>query len=142
MSLTDVTYDENYEMDPEDLKNCIWIQLLRQRLRPNSFKRLVKTTDEAIETTISPDGKLTWTKTGVLFGYSSLQPKKHIDLAWDRVKQAVGDGKECLLTMGSLVRWRIAVREEPWLLYCRETDSFDPDTGKKIHISEYWIDRS
>lgn len=53
-----------------------------------------------------------------------------------------GDSKVLMKFMGTLLMWRISLRSETWLMYRQETDNIDPDTGKTIFVSNYWIDSS
>jgi len=139
MPLHDVTHGSEYLVAPGTLSVNPFIEALRRKLPKQSFQRLLTTIDEAIENSIKEHGQLTWTKAGALFGHHSMEPKYRIDHLWDKVIGIVGDGKECLKTVGALLRWRMSIREEDWLVYRRETDGEDEDTGDTIRISEYWI---
>jgi hypothetical protein len=139
MSLHDVTYGGEQLVDPDRVQSNVFIQALVRRLPQRSFQRLVTTVDEAIEGSVKEHGQLTWTKAGALFGHHSMEPKYRIDHLWEKVISIVGDGKECLKTVGALLCWRMALRDEDWLMYRRETEDEDEDTGKPIRISEYWI---
>jgi len=139
MSLTDVTHGKEQLVDPDRLEGNPFIEALRRNLPTQSYRRLLTTVDEAIENSIKDHGQLTWTKAGALFGHHSMEPKYRIDHLWDKVIGIVGEGKECLKTVGALLRWRMARREEDWLVFRRETDDIDEDTGDVIRISEYWI---
>jgi len=48
-------------------------------------------------------------------------------------------GELQLKFVGGLVRWRISLREEMWLVYRRESDRENRFTGKVIRVSEYWV---
>ena len=141
MPLYDVTYTKDgVYLNPADMEGSDYVYALKRDLNPKTFERITKTIDEGLEALASAGvNKLVWTKTGALLGYSSMQPKKHVDHVWENVIKVMGDGKACLKSAGSLVRWRISLREETWLLYRQETDSIDPDTGRIIYVSEYWI---
>jgi hypothetical protein len=139
--LTDVT-NKPSKVKPSDAESYDVIQAVKRKIPSQSWDRIVETVDEAIESSIQDSGKLTWTKTGVLFGHGSLQPKRHVDHLWDNVIKAVGDDKNCLMAVGGLLRWRISVRKETWLVYRRETGDVDPISGKNITVSEYWINQS
>lgn len=43
------------------------------------------------------------------------------------------------ITVGALVKWRVAQRTEDWLVHYRETDKTDIVSGFTIYASEYWI---
>jgi hypothetical protein len=139
MPLHDVTHGNEYLVAPGTMDANPFIEALRRKLPPASFQRLLKTVDEAIENSIQGHGQLTWTKAGALFGHHSMEPKHRVDHLWEKVIAIVGEGKECLKTVGALLRWRMSIREEDWLVYRRETEGEDEDTGEVIRISEYWI---
>lgn len=144
MPLYDVT-GKDFKVDVEYEENTELINALRRRYssNPQTFKMILRIIDDALNS-LKPSisSELVWTKTGALFGKTSNRPLHDVDRLWSRVEGAVGEGKNTLRTMGNLMRWRIAVREETWLVYRQETEEIDPDTGKKISISCYWIDES
>ncbi len=130
-----------YLIDPVDVEDSEYIAACKRNLNTRRFERVVKTVDEAIDFVVTNNlGKLIWTKAGASFGRRSKNPTDRINHLWDAVTEAVGDGKECLITIGCFLRWRIALRPETWLLWVEETDDLDPDTGAKIKVSQYWVD--
>jgi hypothetical protein len=141
MPLYDVTHIESlvkptsaYEYEP--------VQALEKKLPANTFDRIVKTVDEAIEhVRPTQKSKLVWTRMAALFGNNSLEPKKHIDHMWDKIIQITGEDL-ARLAIGGLLRWRISLRDETWLVYRRDSGDRDPLTNKLITISEYWIDNN
>lgn len=141
MPLYDITHDINGILVTEKMADVSgYIKALRLKLPATSFDRVVKTVDEAIGHLVqSGDNKLIWTKMGAMFGHKSMQPKARVDHLWEKVIQSVGDGTNCLKTVGTLLRWRLSARDENWLLYRRETGDIDVSTGKNIYVSEYWI---
>jgi hypothetical protein len=141
MPLYDVTYGEPRLIKPEDVEKIDFLQALKRKLHPASWLRIIQTVDEGVEATAKDIGsKLIWTKTGALFGNHSNRPKKDVDHLWEKVISIVGDGKECLKSVGALLLWRVALRpEEYWLVYRQETSRIDPDTNKIISVAEYWI---
>jgi len=144
MSLQDVTYGSPSFVDSNDMEKLPHIQALQRNLHQKRFARMIKTIDDAVVSIIKTGGQLTtsdltWTKAGALFGHNSLHPKRHVDHLWASIAQVTGYTKEALKALGSLLRWRISLREENWLLFRRDTGNIDPDTGKEITISEYWI---
>jgi len=134
-------FDVNYQriVDPALIEQNEFIQALLTKLPTNTYNRLVQTVKEAVAELALDKTKFVWTKAGALFGPNSLGPKRHIDHLWESVKKAVGDGPNCLKTVGSLLMWQIALREEEWLLYRQDNGGTDPDTGKTITVSTYWI---
>lgn len=132
-----------YKIEPNDVEESQYVEACKRNLDPRRFARAVKTVDEAVDFVVANGlGKLIWTKAGASFGHRSKNPHDRINHLWDAVVDAVGDGKECLITVGCLLRWRIALRPETWLLWVEETDDIDPDTGNKIKVSQYWVDNS
>ena len=142
MPLYDITNKPSL-VSPADAEGYEVIQAVKARTATNTWERIVKTVDEAIGgVEPSEKSKLIWTRSAALFGHNSLQPKKHVDHIWDNVIAAVGDDKNCLKAVGGLLRWRISLRPETWLAFRQDTDEIDPETGKKITASTYWINES
>jgi hypothetical protein len=107
---------------------------------PRTLARVLKTAEEAVDSVVQSGGKLKWTKAGALFGRQSLQPKKHVDHLWQTVTDIHGESKETLITVGCLLKLTIARRPETWLSWVETTEDIDPDTGKKIKVTSYWVD--
>jgi len=142
MALYEVTFGNGRLVDTDDIGDSVYMEALQRKLHPTTYRRLVKTAEDAVENLVqSSFGKLTWTKAGALFGHSSLEPKKHVDHLWEAVISAVGDDKNCLKTVGTLLLWTISKRKEKhWLLYREDTGEVDDVTGKPITVCTYWID--
>ena len=138
MPLVDIT-KKPYKVNPnKESKNPIVLKI-KTTLPKQSLKFLDRVYEEAIESSIRDGDNLTWTKSGALFGHTSKRPKHDIDRLWDNVVKCVGDGKECLMAVGAILRVKIAERPEDWYVIKQETGEVDPLTGKDIYVSEYWI---
>lgn len=143
MPLTDVTHKDRL-VDPAKAEQDPWVQALVRNKHPRTFQKMLQIVDGAIDAAVSSgatSGNLVWTKAGVLFGHGSQQSHADINYLWDEIKQVTGDGRECLFALGTLLRWRFALRpDEDWLVYKRESDTvMDEFTGEPINIAEYWI---
>jgi hypothetical protein len=139
MPLYDITNKPTL-VKPEDAESYEVIKVVLKNTYAQSWDRIIKTVDDAISgVKPSESSQLVWTRSAALFGHNSLQPKKHIDHIWDHVIAAVGDDKNCLKAVGGLLRWRISLRPEMWLTVRQETGGLDPDTGKQITASSYWV---
>lgn len=120
-----------------------YIAACKRKLHPQRWQRVIKTVDEYLEGLVAAGvNKLIWTKLGAAFGDKSVAPHARVAHLWSAVEESVGDGRNCLITFGCIFRWRIALRPETWLLWVRVTEDLDPDTGKKIKVSEYWVDQN
>lgn len=140
MPLYDVTHKKAVWVDPDEAEEFKHIQALVRKLPKVTFDRIVKSVDEAIASVKpSETSKLVWTCMAALFGRQNMQPSKRIDHIWENVIKAVGADKECQIAIGSLLWWRVSLREEIYLVFRRELGSIDPLTGKEITRSEYWI---
>lgn len=141
MSLYDITNGGPNKVDPAKAEAFKYIQKIIQQLHARTFQRVIQTIDDELDgLKPSESSKLVWTKTGALIGHGSTGPKKHIDHVWENVSSAFGgNGRSTLIGVGSLVRWRISLRPETWLVYRRESDIFDEISQKLVTISEYWI---
>lgn len=143
MSLYNVTSKPDKLVVPADCENYDAIQKLIKNMHESSLKANLKFIDECIVgLQPSKSSSLTYTRTGILFGHSSHQNKMKVERLWERVIEIVGDGPECLITVGALLRWRISLDSNTWLLWTEYTDELDDKTGKRIQISHYWIDNS
>lgn len=144
MGLYDVSFNSPRLVTPSEIGDSVYIEALLRKLHPQTYRRVLKTAEEAVENLVKSSfgkGKLVWTKTGALFGHSSLEPKKHVDHLWEAVIAAVGDDKNCLKTVGTILLWTVSKRrEQHWLMYREDTGEVDDDTGKPIKICTYWID--
>lgn len=143
MPLFDITYN-NFWVNPsvEEEKDLIKILKTNCSQRPKvTFKKICRVFDEAIAS-VRPtkSSNLIWTKTGALFGHSTTRPLADVEYVWDCVKHSVGNSKNCMFLMGNLMRWRISLLPEIWLVYKMKLDERDPETGRNISVSNYWID--
>jgi hypothetical protein len=139
MPLYDVTWKPKL-VDPRTIEECEIIAKLRKRLHPRTFERCVKTVSEGVAS-VKPSAisKLVWTKSAALFGHGSVLPHSLVEHLWESVESVVGPDKPALITVGTLLRWQIAQRVETWLVFRRDSDEIDLQTGDLITISEYWI---
>lgn len=143
MPLYNVTFGDGRIITPTKIERSDTLKALRRELPKNTFERLVKTVDEAVSSVKpSKSSRLVWTKAGALFGHHSEQPKCWVDHLWEKVIAVVGDGRLCLITVGTLLLWRVSLRDEMWLVYNRDSGITDDVTGKMIRISEYWVNEN
>lgn len=142
MPLYDVT-KRPVKVSTKDAENFEVLVKLKKKLPEATFNKLVRTVDQAIDSVKpSESSKLVWTRSSALFGHGSSQPHKSIEHLWEKVESIFGQDKYSLIAVGGLLRWRISIRKENWLVYRRDSDTLDPITGKLITISEYWINES
>lgn len=125
------------EIDPDVIED--WDVLKKaKRIYKAEFDEMVEIVDKEINSLRpSTSSNLTWTKAGAMFGYG--QKVAAIDKIWDHAINLWGPTKIPLLFVGSLLMWRIAVRDETWLTVATEKGEVDPDTGKEITERSYWI---
>lgn len=144
--LYDVTHRPASLVTPAACGESEWVAAFRAKANPLSFQRTCQTYDEGIEAEVVDSQskcRLTWTKTGAIIGFMSARPKRDVDRAWEAVKKIMGDkGRPPVFTQGGLMKWRVSLRPETWLLYRRDTGEVDPIDGKPIRVAEYWIDET
>lgn len=143
MPLYDVTKGsaKARKITPESIAGSEYLLAFERKSNPKTYSRVLKTVEETIGNLVVDNvGKLVWTKTGACFGHRSMEPKFRVDHLWQAAVNAMGEGREVLILVGTLLRLKISERPETWLLYMQETDDLDPETGKKIKVSNYWID--
>lgn len=142
MPLYDVTKPRVSLVRPDNAENYVVLQKLKSELNPITFDRMVRTVDEAIDSCQpSATTRLVWTRASALFGYGTVRPHKHIEHLWKNIESIVGPEVLALKAVGGLLRWRISLRPEKWLVYRRDSEQRD-ELGKLITISEYWINEN
>ncbi len=137
----DVTYKDK-KVNPNKIYEP-YVSTVERKVKANQWKMINRIFDEALDDLVdscASGNKLVWTKTAALVGRSSQRPKHDIERLWDRMVECFGEDKQLLKAMGAMLNWKIAQRPETWLSYRQQTDNVDPETGKKIVISTYWVD--
>jgi hypothetical protein len=119
---------------------------LRDGLPAKTFEKICRTIDEAIEDVVAAkSAKLVWLNTGSLVGDRASLPHASHQHLWDAAYRLFPSNtdpvavKHQRITVGALIKWRVARRPEDWLVHYRETDKIDIVTGELIKASEYWI---
>ena len=129
MPLYDVT-NKPTTVKPKDAESFEVLLKLKKKLPQVTFDKLVRTVDQAIDSVKpSETSRLVWTRSSALFGHGSSQPHKSIEHLWGSVETIFGQDKYSLIAVGGLLRWRISIRKENWLVYRRDSDTLDPDHG-------------
>lgn len=127
--------------DPNEFLKWDIMKAAHRVFRPVTLDKMIRTTDLAVST-LQPSERsnLVWTKAGAIFGYHSKEPVASINHVWTMANDRWGtDSKLPLLFVGSLLMWRISLRQEQWLTDASKTGNYDPDTGKEITERSYWI---
>ena len=152
MPLYDVTHREVL-VNPNDSENYDVIQSAMRELNAKRFKKDCDIIDEAIQAAIdlaTANNRLCFTKVGIMLGHSSLLSVKDANHVWNSAAIAYPEstlkgadnsqvGELQRKFIGGLLRWRIALRGETWLVYRRESGKINKHTEKEIRVSEYWI---
>lgn len=119
---------------------------LRSGLPAKTFEKLCRTIDEAIEEVVSSKSeRLVWLNTGSLVGDRANVPHASHRHLWESVQKLFPSEtdpvqvKHRRITVGSLIKWRVALRPEDWLVHYRETNKTDIVSGDLIKASEFWI---
>jgi hypothetical protein len=97
--------------------------------------------------------KFVFTKAGFLVGHQAATPHRDVEHIWTSAEmvfpthlltgRALDHANELQLKfVGGLVRFRISLRDETWLVFRRESGMYNKYTGKEITISEYWINEA
>lgn len=137
-------YDVTWEPRAIRSSKCARAEALaafHQKVNGRTFDRAVQTVDEILDEIVAAGagGKLIWAKTASIVGYQSMGPKKLVDHVWNSVEAVLGDGRPCIFAVGQLIKWRVSVRPETWLVFSRDTRKTDPITGEDISAAEYWV---
>jgi hypothetical protein len=138
---------------PQDAESYELLVKARTELGEIRFKKDCRIIDADLDRIIkegAAKNKLVFTKAGFIVGHSSLAPHKDVQHVWDSAEIAF----PCQLTLnridelalehqkkfiGGLVRWRISLLKDIWLVYRQPSGEFNRFTGKEITISQYWI---
>lgn len=128
------------------LENGDHVVKARGDLNPKTFEKICKTIDEAIEDVVGNKApNLVWLNAGSLVGdRATLEHAAHHHL-WDAMFKLFPGStdpvaeKHRRITVGAIIKWRVARRPEDWLVHYRETERKDVVSGDLIKASEFWI---
>jgi hypothetical protein len=127
------------------LEDSDLVNSLRRGINSRSFDKVVRVVDESIASVASKgNSSLVWGCVGSMFGdTSNTLGHGDAEYLWDKVIGIMGDDRLCMMTVGTLLMWRVAVRaeetEERWIATKTEFEDFDEVTGKRITRYEYFI---
>jgi hypothetical protein len=141
---------------PKDAASYDLLCKARKNIGEIRFQKDCRIIDAALEKLVvegQAKNKLIFTKAGFLVGHQSQAPHVEVQHVWDSAEFAFPSqmtlnrtdelAAECQLKfVGGLVRWRISMLDDTWLVYRRESGKFNKFTGKEITVSEYWIDNN
>jgi hypothetical protein len=157
MPLYDVTNHTPKLVKPQDSESYEVIQKAKKEVGSLRFKKDCDISDVAIDSVIDKakaGNKLAFLKAGIVFGQSSqLCTVKDYNHIWDTAEIAYPTtgttgrqrdllGEYQLRFVGGLLRWRVALQDDTWLVYRRDSGTFNKYTGEEIKISEYWINNN
>ncbi len=125
---------------PQDVEQKDVIAATKRHSHWKTYERLIQTYEDGVGWVLTNGGRITWTKTGALFGHRSPLAHKDIEHLWETLIAAVGDDRLCVIAAGTFLQLTIARRPETWLGTPVETDKVDPLTGKTIFTYEYWLE--
>ena len=128
------------EISPLKHENSKLIIAFKRKIKNISWEKAIRIIDKAIEDSVKNNiAKLTWCCTASLLGENSPQPHGDIEYVWNLVKKKMGDERFCVMTIGTLVQWRISLREEEWYCSSVETCGINEMNGMPIYYYQYWI---
>ena len=140
MPLYDVTWGTGTPIDPKKAEHAEALEALRKKCHAKTFDKMIRTVDNALEgLKPSKSSGLTWTKTGAILGNDSSEPLEAINHLWQKTDEVLG-GRPTLFAIGQLVKWRVSLREEIWLMFRQESKKRDDLTHELIKVATYWID--
>ena len=110
---------------PSTLEGGLHIVNVRAKLHAKTFEKICRTIDEAIEDVVAAkSAKLVWLNTGSLVGDRSNLPHASHQHLWEAVHKLFPSNtdpvavKHQRITVGTLIKWRVACRPEDWLMHC------------------------
>lgn len=150
--LIDITHKPT-KVRPQDAESYELLQKAKKQLGSIRFSKDCRIIDAELDRIVQlgqANNKLVFTKAGFIAGHSSSAPHKDVQHIWDsaeisfpstltlnRIDEVAAEAQ--LKFIGGLVRWRISLRDETWLVYRQPSGKYNRNTGKEITISEYWI---
>lgn len=118
----------------------------RRDLKSVTFDKLCATIDAAIEDVVANKApNLVWLNAGSLVGDRASLPHAAHQHLWDAMFRLFPGStdpvaeKHRRITVGAIIKWRVARRPEDWLVHYRETERTDVVSGDLIKASEFWI---
>ena len=152
MPLYDITKKPAF-VDPKDAEQYDVLVRAAKTLNVSRFMKDIRIIDQALQNSIrtaEDANRLAFTKAGFLVGHQSVTPHADVLHIWESAEIAYPSQlpnhrtneqawEFQLKFVGGLVRWRISVLPDMWLVYRRESGKYNKTTGKEIRISEYWI---
>lgn len=137
------------EISSEAIENSDLIKSLKRNLDNRSFDKIVRILDEAIEVIAQKKDSIyvPWGCVGSMFGDSSnLLKHGDVEYLWEKIIKIMGPERFCMMTIGSLLMWRVAFRaeetDENWLATKTEYEEFDLETNQRISRYEYFIGKN
>lgn len=123
------------------------VRAFLKRCDPDDLVRILSALDSGIDHCVEAariNNRISFTKTGIVVGERSVLPPEDVDFIWSTILRLLGDqDRTAIFTMGSLFKWRMALRtEEHWLMKIDETGSTDPLTGEPVKAAEYFLSDS
>jgi hypothetical protein len=141
MPLHEVGLGKDTEILAVNLENSLINNYNVGRFDKRTYDKMCRTIDtELASLQPTANSKMIWTKAGALVGHSSAAPHRDLNHLWESAIPIFGENKTLLKFIGTLVMWRISLREDIWLVYREDSGKVDEDTGERIRICTYWID--
>jgi hypothetical protein len=164
MPLYDVTGKEVL-VRPGDAESYDRLQKARRELGAIRLRKDCGVIDTGLNELVAAadkDNKLAFTKAGFLVGHQSKLPHADVQHVWtsaemlypslilQKVSQRMYDEavEGQLKFVGGLMRWRVSLRDEIWLVYRRPSGTFHKyardwrGNPVEITISEYWVNEN
>ena len=128
------------KLKPESLEVNEYVQLLRSRINPRSFEKMIRIFDEQIQgTSPSESSALTFAMLATLVGHSAVCPTRDSDYVWRKVEMAGrAHTRTCNYMLGCFAQWRFALDGRDWCCYKKETGKQN-EIGEDIAVTIYWI---
>lgn len=142
-------------VDPDDAEDFNVLQSVKKAVssHTNRFQTCIDIFDAGIDIGVkvaNKNSRWAFTKTAILVGDSAIVGPNDAEFVWETSELAFpllssrqididGVDKQRKMFMGGMTRWRIALRPEPWVSYKEDSKRHDPQTGKLIKISTYFV---
>lgn len=128
------------ELKPEELEENEYVQLLKERLNPRSFEKMIRIFDEQIQSASPSEANaLTFAMLATLVGHSAECPTVDSNYVWRKVEEAGrSHTRTCNYMLGCFAQWRFSLDERKWLCYKKESGRQN-EFGEEMAVTIYWV---
>lgn len=136
----------------EDAERYELLQSSKKQLGSNRFSKCCRIIDYELDKLYrlgQTKRKMVFTKHGFTSENYINEPSEDIPYIWECAELVYPSHNNDEIAadvqrkfVGGLVRWRISLRKETWLVYRQPSGKYRKHNGKEILVSKYWVDNN